>query len=109
MKFVACINYTDAQDNYDIYHLSQDIPFVAGSLEEAKQLVNVAVEANTKPILVDEDFDYESSEVYEPVLIPTVFGHSFGEIRENQSLTVDVITLDDWFEKNKKTVDCKGY
>lgn len=109
MKFITSICYSDETDNYDRYYFNKDIPFVASSLEEAKQLVHNAVEANTKREELDEDFDFSSSAVYDPVVRHTVFGHSFGEIKEGQKLTVDVMTLDDWFEKNQKTVDCKGY
>lgn len=105
MKFVASINYSDEQDSYHIYHFNQDYPFVADSLEEAKKMVNQAVEANTK--VYDSDF-YDSMPIDEPIVIPTIFGMSFGEIQEGQTLHVEVMTLDDWFDKNQKAVDCKS-
>lgn len=112
MKLVALINYYDETDSYDIYDFDATIPFEAASLEEGRDMVMERVKNDS--LNLPRGHDDENGNYVENLdnSAYTYFGYSFGEIRTGQTLKVEVITLDQWFDLYKKdinTVDVRHY
>lgn len=101
MKLIALIYYSDDTDSYDTYRFHTTIPFEAASLEEGKALVMQRVTNDITPI------EYIDGEPVTEIPVNNMyFGHSFGEIRKDQYLSVEIMTLEQWFDNNKKDIDC---
>lgn len=94
MKLIAEITYASSVD-YEYFEDHQVIPFEADSREAGLRLVEEAVARSTD----------ENSQVDSAFALPGVFGEYYGPLDEHRSLDFKVLTLEEWFDKNKKEVN----